>query len=277
MATSNNEEDYWNNDGGKRWVDHIDALEAMLSSLNESLVGGAKVKNNEHVLDVGCGGGVTSAAHATATGSDGSVVGADISEIILNVARERYADVPNLAFTTADAGTFNFEPGRFDLITSRFGVMFFAEPVAAFRNMLRAGKSGGRMVFICWAAPGDNPWMGAPAAAAFAIIPAPEKPEPGTPGPFSLADPERIKSIMGEAGFVDITVSLMEQQLNMGSVASSLDTMTKLGPAAEPLRNATSGQRDAAMEAMRGVLEEHNTAEGVTMQSAVWLVEARIP
>ena len=277
MATGNEEEDYWNNDGGKRWVTHIDAIETMLSGLNDTLTSGVNIKSGEHILDIGCGGGVTSAAHAAAAGSGGSVIGADISEVILTVARERYANVSNLEFITADAGTFEFESKRFDVITSRFGVMFFPEPTAAFQNIRQAAKDGGRMVFICWAPATENPWMSAPAAAAFTILPRPEKPKPGTPGPFAFAEPDHVKTILGDAGFVDIKTSLIEQPLNMGSVALSLKTMTKVGPAAEPLREASNEQRDAAIARMREVFAAHDDGDGVIMQSAIWLVEARVP
>ncbi|MDA0823841.1 MAG: methyltransferase domain-containing protein [Proteobacteria bacterium] len=277
MSKNNDQEEFWNADGGKRWVEDIDRLEAMLSGLRDKLIAYVAAKEGESALDVGCGGGITSAAIAAAVGTQGSVLGVDISEVILNVARTRYAKVANLRFATADAAQFPFEANQYDVITSRFGVMFFPEPDAAFSNLLRAAKSGARMVFICWRALAENPWMGAPAAAAFTILTPPEKPAPGTPGPFSLADPERVKQIMSAAGFVDINLSPIDEKLNLGKVDEALSFMTKLGPAAQPLREATDDQRRLAIAAMRAVLESNSTDGVVWMPGAVWLVEAIVP
>jgi SAM-dependent methyltransferase len=276
MATQNDQEVFWNTEGGERWVESIDRLEGMLSTLSARLIEQAAPRAGERVLDIGCGGGITSSAIAAAVGADGEVLGADISEVILDVARKRFTDLANLGFTTADAGVFPFDAGRYDLITSRFGVMFFPDPETAFSNIYKAGKSGGRMVFLCWRGLPENPWMGAPVAAAFSVLPAPEKPDPGAPGPFSLADPDRVRRIMDSAGFVDVELTAIDEPLNVGTVDAALDFMTKMGPAAEPLKDAPPDQRAAAIAAMRAALEQGETADGVVMPSAVWLVEARI-
>jgi SAM-dependent methyltransferase len=276
MAAENDQEIFWNEEGGARWVENIDRLEAMLSDLSARLIAHAAPRVGEQVLDIGCGGGVTSAAIAAAIGASGAVLGADISEVILNVARQRYAPVANLRFATADAGVFPFEPGCYDLITSRFGVMFFSDPTAAFSNIHRAGKSGGRIVYACWRSLAENPWMAAPVAAAFSVLPAPEKPDPEAPGPFSFADPDRVRRIMGEAGFVDIELTPVDEPLNLGALEQALDFLTKIGPAAEPLKEAPAARRADAIAAMRAAFEEKNSAEGVVMPSASWLVEARI-
>jgi SAM-dependent methyltransferase len=277
VSKNKDQEEFWTTEGGKRWVADIDRLESMLSGLSDTLISNVAAKEAQCVLDVGCGGGITSAAIAAAVGAKGSVLGVDISEVILDVARTRYAKVENLEFATADAAEFPFEPNQYDLITSRFGVMFFPEPDVAFSNLFRTGKSGARMVFICWRALAENPWMGAPAAAAFTIVAPPEKPAPGTPGAFSLADPQHLKQILGAAGFVDISLSPVEEKLNLGNVDDALGFMTTLGPAAQPLREATEEQRRLAIAAMRQVLESNNTDGGVVMPGAVWLVEAKIP
>ena len=276
MRDENPEAAYWNETGGERWVENIDRLESMLQVMNAHLLERAAPRRGERVLDIGCGGGVTSAAFAAAVGADGHVDGADISTVILDVARQRYADRRNLEFTTADAGVYPFEPGTYDLITSRFGVMFFPEPITAFANLLRAAKPGGRLVFMCWRALPENPWMGAPAAAAFTILPRPEKPDPDAPGPFSLADPEKVERILREAGFRDITLTPIDETLNLGELAPALDFMTKMGPTAEPLKEASPAEREAAIAAMRAAMEPHVTRDGLLMPAATWLVEATI-
>mgnify|MGYP003652665027 FL=1 len=276
MREENPEAAYWNETGGERWVENIDRLEAMLAVMNRHLLERAAPQVGERVLDIGCGGGVTSAAFADAVGASGHVDGADISAVILDVARARYADRGNLNFIAADAGVHPFAPGTCDLITSRFGVMFFPEPTTAFANLLRAGRSGGRLVFLCWRSLPENPWMGEPAAAAFSILPRPEKPDPDAPGPFSLADPEKIQRILDAAGFRDITLTPIDEMLNLGEFAEALDFMTKMGPTAEPLKEAPPELRDTAIEAMRAAMAAHETPEGLIMPAATWLVEATI-
>lgn len=276
MRDENPEAAYWNETGGERWVENIDRLETMLAVMNRHLLERAAPQTGERVLDIGCGGGVTSAAFADAVGGAGHVDGADISAVILEVARKRYAERTNLEFITADAGVYAFEPASCDLITSRFGVMFFPAPVRAFANLRRAARPGGRLVFLCWRSLPENPWMGVPAAAAFSVLPRPEKPDPDAPGPFSLADPEKVERILREAGFHDITLSPVDAMLNLGEFSAALDFMTKMGPTAEPLKEAEPELRETAIAAMRAAMEPHVTAQGLIMPAATWLVEARI-
>ncbi len=276
MAKVSEQHEFWNEEGGDRWVENIDRVESMISNLSTHLLAHAAPSDGEHVLDIGCGGGITSAAIASAVGSRGLVLGVDISEVILQVARSRYADVSNLKFANADAEVFPFAQRSYDLITSRFGVMFFPDPDAAFRNIYQAGKPGARMVFLCWRTLAENPWMGAPAAAAFTILTPPEKPAPGTPGAFSLADEQRTTKIMADAGFTDIKFSPVDEPVNLGAVDPVLHFMAAMGPTAEPLKNANDADRAAALAAMRATLVEHDTTDGVVMPSAIWVVEARI-
>lgn len=276
MPDENPEAAYWNETGGERWVENIDRLESMLQGMSEHLLERAAPRHRERVLDIGCGGGVTSAAFAAAVGDGGHVDGADISAVILDVARKRYSHCRNLEFITADAGVHAFEPGTYDLITSRFGVMFFPDPTRAFANLHRAGRSGGRLVFMCWRSLPENPWMGEPVAAAFTVLPRPEKADPDAPGPFSLADPGKVERILGNAGFRAIALSPIDENLNLGELAPALDFMTKMGPAAEPFQNASPADRDAAIAAMRAVMTQRVTQDGLIMPAATWLVEATI-
>jgi SAM-dependent methyltransferase len=276
MTKPNEQDDFWNEEGGQSWVDNIDRVEAMISGLSAHLLAHAAPSAGEQVLDIGCGGGVSSAALARTVGPTGQVLGADISEIILNVARSRFTDTTNLTFTTADAEVFPFSAKTYDLITSRFGVMFFADPDAAFRNIYQAGKPGARMVYLCWRALPENPWMGTPAAAAFTILTPPENPAPGTPGPFSLADPDRVTNIMQAAGFTDIKFTPVDEPVNLGQLDPVLQFMTTMGPAAEPLKGASDADRSAALAAMRSALAQYDTADGVIMPSAIWVVEASL-
>ncbi len=150
---------YWNEEGGQRWDQNIQRVERMLEPLSDRLLRHARPRAGERVLDVGCGGGVTSAAFAKAVGPSGDVLGLDVSAVILAVARERFAEVANLAFALGDAEKMHLTAAAFDLVSSRFGVMFFADPAAAFTNLRGTLTVGGRLAFICWRALDENPWM----------------------------------------------------------------------------------------------------------------------
>ncbi len=275
--TGTDQATFWNEEGGRRWVAHIDQLERMLAGLSTVLVDAVGAQPGERVLDVGCGGGPTSNAYARAVGDAGRVLGVDISAVILEVARQRARHIPNLEFATADAATHAFEPASFDVVTSRFGVMFFPDPHGAFGNIRRAVRAGGRLCFMCWRGIDENPWMGAPAKAAFSVIPPPEKLPPGSPGPFAFADPAHVRDILASAGFVDIELSPHEHRITLGTVDEALEWLTNMGPAATPLAEAGPDARAAAREAMRELLVRHDTPQGVTLDGATWLVRARVP
>ncbi len=274
-ATNNDQETFWNEEGGERWVEHIDHLETMLTTLSKHLIAAVDAQAAERVLDVGCGGGSTAMAYAKTVGESGYVLGVDISEVILRVARERYNAQQNLHFEQADAGRYAFTQPKFDVLASRFGVMFFPDPIAAFTNLRTAAKPAARLVFLCWRELNENPWMAIPSAAAFSVVPAPPKPEPGTPGPFSLATPVRIREILTTAGFGDIAVEKVDEAVNIGTIDSALDLMSAMGPAAASLREAGAAEKKKALSAMREALVAYETPNGVIMDGATWLVRAQ--
>lgn len=276
IQTDNPEAEYWNNEGGRRWVSLIDRLERLAGTFSENLFEGVNAQAGESVLDIGCGGGPTSQSFAQAVGPAGRVVGADISDVILDVARQRYSTQQNLQFLTADAGTYPFPNEAYDVVASRFGVMFFPDPFAAFLNIQKSLKPTGRLCIVCWQGLQENPWMSVPAAAAFSILPRPEKPAPGSPGPFSLSDPDRVREILTAANFDNIRLEKVEREVNMGGVDEALDTLTNLGPAAASIREAESADRDAALAAMRKVLEQNQSSEGVLLKGAVWVIRANV-
>ena len=268
---------YWNDEGGARWVRHIDGVEAMIEPLSARLLERLSPAAGEHVLDVGCGGGITSDAIAQAVGAGGSVTGLDVSKVILEVARQRYAGRANLEFLLADASAHDFAPGVYDVLTSRFGVMFFHDPHSAFANLRRALKPGARLCFLCWRRLDENPWMGLTAAAAFTVLPPPAKPQPGAPGPFSFANGERVTDILSSAGFEDIEFEAVDRPVNMGTVDEALAWLTHMGPAAQPLREASEHERGAALAAMRKALGEVATNGRVALNGATWVVSAKSP
>lgn len=266
---------YWNEEGGQRWVSNIQRVERMIEPFLTQLMRHAAPQAGERVLDVGCGGGVTSAAFAGAVGPSGSVLGLDVSAVILAVARERYASVANLSFALGDAATMPLDAGHFDLVSSRFGVMFFADPVAAFANLRSALKPGGRLAFICWRALDENPWMADCVRAAFTVLPAPEPQPPTAPGPFALADGARLRNILGQSGYTDISIEPHDQVLDLGSIDDAVTQMTRIGPASSAFAAASATEQAAVVRAIGAALRPHLSGASVRMASATWLAGAR--
>lgn len=264
---------YWNEEGGRRWVENIERVERMLQPLADRLISLAAPKSGEAVLDVGCGGGLTSAAAAGAVGPTGRVVGLDVSAVILGVARARFKPTTNLSFALGDAAAMPLS--GYDLVLSRFGVMFFPEPVAAFVNLRRALKSGGRLAFICWRALDENPWMSESTRAAFTVLPKPEPQPPGAPGPFAFADASRLRGILQQAGFGAIDISPHDEVLDLGTLDNALEQVTRMGPAAAAFAAASAEDRAAVVTAVRAALEARLVDGRVHMPSATWLVTAR--
>jgi ubiquinone/menaquinone biosynthesis C-methylase UbiE len=266
---------YWNEEGGNKWADNIDFVESILVPMSNTLLEKIAAKNNDAVLDVGCGGGLTSIKLAEQVGEAGSVLGVDVSEPILAIAVKRGAGISNLEFQHADAATAKLGENKFDIITSRFGVMFFDDPIIAFTNLHRALKSKGKLVFLCWRSVPENPWLGEPAAAAFEILTPPaEKPDPTAPGPFSLADPEHLKNILQSAGFTNINLEPVDKAMPLGHVDDAVSFLLKLGPAADAVKEASEEEEVAVTAAIRKVLEKYNTTDGVVAPAATWIATA---
>ena len=188
----------------------------------------------ERVLEVGCGTGGTTADLAKAVGAKGHVLGADISEPLVEAARAR--GLGNATFEVADATTHAFEPASFDLVFSRFGVMFFDNPPAAFANIRKGLKPGGRLAFVCWRPAMENEWVTVPAAAARPHLPPQPPPDPLAPGPFAFADPVSLKSILSGAGFRDVQAKKLDGVMNLGTSSDEAAfQMTNLGPLSRAL------------------------------------------
>ena len=271
--TPSDQATYWNEDGGRRWVANIARVERMLQPLADELLALAAPASGERALDVGCGGGLTSAAFARAVAPAGRVLGLDVSAVILDVARERFKDTPNLEFALGDAATMAL--ADYDLVTSRFGVMFFPAPIAAFSNLRRALRGDGRLAFICWRSLDENPWMAVPTRAAFTVLPRPEPTPPGAPGPFAFADGDRLRDILEQAGFGAVSIEPFDRTLDLGTPDDALEQMTRMGPAAAAFTAAAVSEQRAAADAIRAALEAHVVGGTVHMPSATWLVRAR--
>jgi SAM-dependent methyltransferase len=230
------------------------------------------------VLDIGCGGGETSLDLAKAVAPGGAVLGVDISRTLLPVAERRVAGLGlDVSFQAGDAQTADFGGARFDAAFSRFGVMFFADPEAAFANILKALKPGGRIAFVCWRSPAENPLMTAPFKAAEPLLPPLPPSDPLAPGPFAFADPERVRRILGEAGFAQVAIRPFDAKVGGWTPQEALVVAQRVGPLGTLLReNPDLGPK--VLGAVTSELDRHVGADGkVAMDAAVWIVTAAAP
>lgn len=266
--------DYWNREAGETWARYHDRLHRQIEPLGERAIAILAPRPGERILDVGCGCGQTSRALAEAVAPGGEVVGVDVSRPMLAVAREEGAAIPHLSFLEADAATARFDR-PFDAAFSRFGVMFFDDPVAAFANLRAALKPGGRMAFLCWQGLELNDWMRLPLMAAIPHLPPLPAPEPHAPGPFGLADRERLHGILAQAGFEEIEIRPHAQPIGGQGVDDTLEVTFRVGPLGKMIREQPSLQ-PVVEQAVRQALEQQADATGaVWMQGAIWLVSAR--
>lgn len=270
---------YWNNSAGATWAALQDRLDRQIEPLGQRAMDAGAPKAGEQVLDIGCGCGQTSLELAQRVGPNGQVLGVDISEPMLEVARRRggEAGLANVSFLAADAQTRAFPPGGFDLAFSRFGVMFFDDPTAAFRNIAAALRPDGRLAFVCWRPLAENPWMGAPMQAALSLLPPmPPPADPTAPGPFAFADPERLRGILAAAGLTDIDIAPHDQMIGGNDLDETVAMSLRVGPLGAVLRENPE-LKDGVVGAIREALARHLTPQGVMLASATWIVTAKRP
>jgi len=267
--------EFWNEAGGRMWIDNIEQTHALLQPLGDALLVRAAPKTSEAVLDVGCGGGLNSIEIARLVGESGSVCGVDVSELILNYARSQPGLPGNLEFACVDAAKENFGGERFDLLFSRFGVMFFEDPKAAFANLRKSLRPGGRLTFQCWQAPQKNPWLSCPMQAAFEVLPAPAAAsDPRAPGPFAFAEDNWIREILTDAGFTNVEIENLEIDMPMGTLEEAVAYSMRFGPAVEALNEASADERQLVERGIRAAYEPFAGDEGVIGPTATWIVTA---
>jgi SAM-dependent methyltransferase len=268
---------YWNSRAGETWAAMQKRIDAQIEPLGLKALDELAVAEGERVLDVGCGCGTTTLEIARRVGASGDVTAVDISKPMLDVAR-RTADeahLRNIAFIEADAQTYAFEPHSSDALFSRFGIMFFIDAVAAFKNLRAALKPGsGRLAFVCWRKLPENPWMATPLKAAMQHLPPQPPPDPLAPGPFAFADAERVKRILAQAGFIDAAVTPHDQKIELGMLEQAVEHCTRVGPLGR-LLNENPDATDPVVETLRDTLRQFETDGIVRMDSGVWIVSAR--
>ena len=281
-AANAQQADYWTSVGGPHWVTEQRQFDHMLAAFSAESQRVLAAQPGEHVLDVGCGTAAATMAIAHSVGPTGSVVGCDISPTMIDAARVRSATVDHVSFAIADAQVDDLlQADPFDAVYSRFGVMFFADPVAAFVNISAGVRPGGRLVFVCWQPEALNEWVGLPAAVMRSFTPNPVQPAPDMPGPFALSDPRRIEQILDDARWTQIEVVPYSAEIELGG---GLDIDAALqqamgGRAAQTLREQVDDATYAlATDAVRAALAEHtNEAGAVEFVGSVWIVSAIKP
>ena len=263
---------YWKGPGGQGWLAAYQRIQRAIGGIGDLALSAAAARPGEQVIDIGCGTGGTTAALARAVAPGGHVLGVDISEALVETARAQRLD--NATFVVGDATTHPFKDGACDLVFSRFGVMFFADAVVAFRNIRRALKPSGRLVFVAWRTPQENPWATVPVRAALPFLPPQPKP-PEDVGQFSFGDRNRVERILAESGFGTPRIEAIDRQIWMGdSVAEVVAGSGRFGPLARAFAGAEPAAIDRAKQAIAEVLAPLEKPEGVSLPGACWLVQA---
>jgi SAM-dependent methyltransferase len=268
--------EYWNGPAGQRWAKAQDQIDHHLGLITDALMAFAAPKPDERVLDIGCGGGTTALLIREGVGPNGAVTGIDISAPNLAVAQARaHAGMADATFVEADASTYGFQPA-FDLAFSRFGVMFFADPAAAFSNIRKALVRGGRLAFVCWRTFKENDWAFAVYEAALDLLPPQDPMDPHAPGPFAFADDARLRTILAQAGFHEITIKPHDTTVNLGAdVEDAVTEALTIGPLARAAAELDEARQEKVRARIRPVLSRYETPYGITPPAAVWLVRAR--
>jgi SAM-dependent methyltransferase len=256
------------------WAEVRDLLERQLAPLGRHALAALAPRPGESVLDIGCGGGDTTLELARLVSPGGTVAGIDLSAAVLAFARHAAEEAERVRFIQADAQLFAFEPASFDAAFSRFGVMFFADPVAAFINVRRSLRPGGRLAFVCWRALEDNPLDILPLRAASAHLPPQPADDPEAPGPFAFANPDRVRGILGNAGFVKVEIVAHDDEVGSGDLDAMLAVCSRVGALGKILREAPE-LRAAALPAVRSALSAYDGPDGVRLTAATWVVTAQ--
>ena len=283
VATGNEEQAaYWSEVGGRSWVDFQAQMDRQLAPLGEAVFEAIAPQPGESVLDVGCGCGATTLALAEAVGPTGRVVGVDVSTSMLAIATASLAAAGHRHGSAVLGDAQTVSPvelgGQVDVVFSRFGVMFFNDPIAAFANIRTLTKPDGRLGFVCWQSPSLNGWMNNLGQVLKAFLPAGPPPDPYAPGPFAFADPDRTAEILSSTGWSDVAVDPLVRSMQLfgtNNFDEALEGSMRIGAAARLLQGADAATVAKVRQAAREALESQWTPGGIVVDGVCWLVTAQ--
>jgi SAM-dependent methyltransferase len=271
---------YWNGPVGERWRTRQQDQDILLSPISDLLLQRAAPAAGEVVLDIGCGCGTTTIELARRITPGGRALGVDVSRPMLERARERVRAGLAIEFIEADATAHAFEAGAADLLFSRFGVMFFAQPQRSFTNMRSGLRRGARLVFACWREAQRNPWLMLPLEEACRHVPRPPAPAPEEPGAFAFADERRVRGILNGAGFGDVALEAVDLALDIGigrGLDAAVETVTGMGPTSRALQDQPPEIRAAAIGSIRIALARYQAGNAIALPGAIWIVTGTNP
>jgi SAM-dependent methyltransferase len=273
--TENAQTALWNGSAGQAWIAAQAVIDGMFKPFEDLLVHKIGTRSGLRVLDVGCGTGSTTMAMARSLGGTGHCVGVDVSAPMIEVARRRAEQAHSTAtFMCADAQTYAFEPASFERIVSRFGVMFFYDPVQAFANLRRAASDGGELSCIAWRSAADNPFMTTAERAAAPLLPNLPGRQPDEPGQFAFADQGRVTSILAGSGWAEIDIRPIDIDCTFPEAALA-GYIGRLGPVGRVLQETDEPTRTRVVEAVRAAFEPYVHGTEVRYTAACWLISAQ--
>ena len=282
MTEAADQKQFWNDEAGPAWARHAAQMDALMAPVLAGVLNRAQISEGAKVLDIGCGSGISAMHAARLAGETGHVTGCDVSETLLALARKRAAAWKlddRVDFLLADAQSHAFEEGAFTHLISRFGVMFFEDPQAAFANMIKALAPGGQLSVAVWGQIPQNLLFTAPAANVRAVFgEAPPRPDPDGPGPFAFRDPARLQAILEQVGLEEVTCQIIRLPLTPSGSASDLaKALMEIGPAERAVSyfKATEGQHEDLRQRLIRTLEGFNTSEGLRLPAEINYFTAR--
>lgn len=271
--------EFWNSDHGLAWARHADSVDVMFAEITHEVLTTAEVGVGDRVLDLGCGSGGTTLVAADRVTAVGSVTAVDVSSPMIERAQQRAdaAGIANVTFVLGDAATYPFADASFNKLISRLGAMFFDDPASAFARMGPALSPGGKVALGVWRGPSENLWAMEPVAAAKPFLETPPRPSPQDPGPFSFADPDRVRGVLAGSGWQDIDFAPLDFQIPLGrTMEAALAFVMEMGPLAAPFRTVSDKNRTKAIDAITDVLEDNTGYDGVVrLAGACWIVTGR--
>jgi SAM-dependent methyltransferase len=270
--------EHWPREATELYLREADRIEAMNGAFGEAMLDAVRLEPGERVLDVGCGYGTTTLEAARRVAPGGTAVGIDITAPLLDLARQRAvaAGLDNVEFLEADAQVHPFQEGAFDAVISRFGIMFFEDPEAAFSNLGRAVRPGGRLVVVCPNDPLQSEWVAVAFAAAAPHVGLPDLGPPGAPGPFAFAEGNRLERTIRAGGFIDVTLEAITRPIRIGEDVEDVAAFITSLPESKALFYGKPHEKvTAAVDALREGFAPHAGPAGVVVNNTAWLASAR--